>query len=87
MNVGRMFHRKTKMPRKDIHLVGHHGHFFVKSIAAEVVRLFRSEVTDTLRARFRSPRSLWLPLIYNNYLVWKFQSPRKRKHKRISLSP
>ena len=66
------------MPRKDLHLVGHHGHFFIKPIVAQVVELFAREVSETVTSRYRTSRSLWLPFVYNNFLVWKLGAERKR---------
>jgi len=57
LNIRRVFH------------VGHHGVFYVKSLVKEVIKLMPKEFEETSRQRWRTSSSVWLPLVYSNYLA------------------
>jgi len=79
-NVGRMIQKRLRMKRKDVQLVGHHGHFFVKTIVEDIAKVFRAEFQETTLDRWRSSTSLWLPFVYSNFLFSKLKTKRKRVH-------
>uniref|UniRef100_A0A7S2RLR4 Uncharacterized protein n=1 Tax=Mucochytrium quahogii TaxID=96639 RepID=A0A7S2RLR4_9STRA len=80
-NVAKSIRRETRMKRKDILLVGHHGHFFVKPVVKYLLEeVFAPEMRETALSRYRGPNSFWIPFVYSNYMFWKFHATRKRVH-------
>jgi hypothetical protein len=67
--VAKLLKHNLELPK--VFLVGHHGHFMVKEIIEEIYssEQFEQELRRTECERWRTNRSVWLPLIYSNFYL------------------
>ncbi len=82
-NVARELRLRTGLPREQVLLVGHHGHFMRRSVVEELVGqrgTFRQAAERTRLERWRTDHSLWLPMVYANWAFAKRAAERKRVH-------
>ena len=82
-SVARELRLRTGLPREQVLLVGHHGHFMRRSVVEELVGqhgAFRHAAERTRLERWRTDHSLWLPMVYANWAFAKRAAERKRVH-------
>ncbi len=82
-SVARELRLRTGLPREQVLLVGHHGHFMRRSVVEELVGqhgAFRHAAERTRLERWRTDHSLWLPMVFSNWAFAKRAAERKRVH-------
>lgn len=57
--------------------LGHHGHFFVKSVVEELEEALQSDFDRTAGERWRTDESLWVPYAYANFYAWNYAAKPK----------